>query len=269
MALIQNNNKSILKNVSPLRYPGGKTRAIKILESYVNKYFPNKKNLLSPFFGGGSFELFMTTKGYKIKANDLFTPLYTFWENKKYNSDNLIKKVKEHMPIDKEKFYSMRNSIMNEKDTLKMAAFYFLINRTSFSGATLCGGFSQQAAEKRLTDSSIDRLKNCDVTSVTFTNLDCKTFLINNPENTDTFIYADPPYYIETYIYGKNGDMHETFNHQEFANMIKQRRDWIISYNDCEYIRNLYKDCRIFKEDWAYGMNADKESSEIIIIPSV
>jgi hypothetical protein len=38
------------KNVSPLRYPGGKTRAIAILSSYVSTYFPNKKVLLSPFF---------------------------------------------------------------------------------------------------------------------------------------------------------------------------------------------------------------------------
>ena len=58
------------KNVSPLRYPGGKTRAISILSSYVSTYFPTKKVLLSPFFGGGSFELFMTTKGYTVHGND-------------------------------------------------------------------------------------------------------------------------------------------------------------------------------------------------------
>jgi site-specific DNA-adenine methylase len=35
--------KKSVKNTSPLRYPGGKTRAIPLLESYLVKYFPNKK----------------------------------------------------------------------------------------------------------------------------------------------------------------------------------------------------------------------------------
>ena len=254
------------KNVSPLRYPGGKTRAIAILSSYVSTYFPNKKVLLSPFFGGGSFELFMTTKGYTVHGNDLFVPLYTFWTTKQSNCDTLVTTIKKYMPMTKDKFHQLRASILKE-ETMNVAASYFIINRTSFSGATLCGGYSQQAAEGRLTESSIEKLKACDVRSITFTNLDCNVFLTQHPETTDTLVYADPPYYIDTYIYGKNGDMHENFNHAAFADTIKKRSDWIVSYNDCEYIRELYKDCRIFEAKWSYGMNAKKASSEIIILP--
>jgi len=76
-------SSNVTKNVSPLRYPGGKTRAIHILEKYINTYYPNKKKIISPFFGGGSFELHMKSKGYTIIANDLFIPLYTFWTMKK------------------------------------------------------------------------------------------------------------------------------------------------------------------------------------------
>lgn len=256
-------------NASPLRYPGGKTRAIDILYSYVIKYFPDKKTILSPFFGGGSFELFMTTKGYTIKANDLFVPLYNFWMAKQIDCDKLIVKIKEKIPVTKERFHMYREKIMTEKDIFDMASSYFIINRSSFSGATLCGGFSGQAAEKRMTESSITKLKVCDVSKVSFTNLDCNTFLENNPENIDSLIYADPPYYIDTYIYGKNGDMHESFNHVKFAETIKKRKDWIISYNDCEYVRNLYSDCRIFEVKWSYGMNVSKSSSEILILPSI
>ena len=53
---------------SPLRYPGGKTRAVKILKKYVNTHFPGRKVILSPFFGGGSFEIAMKEEGYKIFA---------------------------------------------------------------------------------------------------------------------------------------------------------------------------------------------------------
>jgi DNA adenine methylase len=257
------------KNISPLRYPGGKTRAIRILETFVDKYYPNRIILLSPFFGGGSFELHMTTKSLRVKGNDLFVPLFTFWQTKKERPEELYNKIKENTPIDKQKFKSMRSSIMSETDPVLIASYYFLINRTSFSGATLCGGFSQQASEKRLTESSLSRLKDCDVSMINFTNLDCNTFLNENPENDNSFIYADPPYYIETYIYGKDGDMHISFDHNAFANQIKKRKDWILSYNDCAYIRTLYEDCRIFEAKWAYGMNAGKGSSEIIILPSL
>lgn len=265
----KNIESKLIKNKSPLRYPGGKTRAIKILESYINEYYPNKKILLSPFFGGGSFELFMKNKGYIIKGNDLFEPLYTFWSIKQENCDKLIQQIRDKMPITKDVFHNLRSSIISTTDNYDKASSYFIINRTSFSGATLCGGFSQQAAEKRLTESSIQRLKDCDVNNIVFSNLDCNIFLRDNPETNETIIYADPPYYIDTYIYGKNGDMHETFNHKEFAETIQKRTDWIISYNDCEYIHNLYKNCRIFKVNWAYGMNASKKSSEILILPPI
>lgn len=255
------------KNKSPLRYPGGKTRAIDILEKYVHDHYSGRTTLLSPFFGGGSFELHMKSKGFEVRGNDLFVPLYTFWTTLQSNKDGLASHIKSKMPVSKESFAQMRANILTSTDALEQAATYFCINRSSFSGATLCGGYSNQAAEKRLTESSVQTLKVCDVSEIVFSNMDCCAFLEKNPQTSSTIVYADPPYYIDTYIYGKDGDMHESFNHAAFAEAIQKRSDWIISYNDCAYIRELYKGCRIFKESWSYGMNASKKSSEIIILP--
>ena len=256
------------KNKSPLRYPGGKTRAIVILEQYLTTHYPTRKTLLSPFFGGGSFELYLTTKGYQVKGNDLFKPLYTFWQTLKDTPEDIKDAVESVMPVTKEYFQELRTTIQTMTDPLEIAAAYYIINRCSFSGATFCGGFSKEASTGRLNESSLRTLVNTNLENVTFSNLDCKEFLVANPETTDTVVYADPPYYISSYIYGKDGDMHEGFDHTGFATAIKQRRDWIISYNDCEYIRNLYKDCRIEKVTWSYGMdNGKKGSSEIVILP--
>jgi DNA adenine methylase len=255
------------KNKSPLRYPGGKTRAIAILENYVKTYFPTKTVLLSPFFGGGSFELAMKCK-CKIYANDLFVPLYNFWKVVQSQSAALVAAIRAKMPVTKESFHNMRSTILENKDPLDQAAAYFCINRSSFSGATLCGGFSAQAAAGRLTESSLQTLAACDTKDIEFSNLDCIAFLEAHPQTNETLVYADPPYYISSYIYGKDGDMHTSFNHEAFAAAIQKRTDWIISYNDCEYIRNLYKDCWIVQESWSYGMNTSKKSSEIIILPS-
>ena len=45
----------VIKNISPLRYPGGKTRACKQLDDILNENFniSSFKNFVSPFFGGG------------------------------------------------------------------------------------------------------------------------------------------------------------------------------------------------------------------------
>ena len=44
---------------------------------------------------------------------------------------------------------------------------------------------------------------------------------------------------------------------------------WFMTYNNCDYIKNLYKNYTIIETSWSYGMNATKESSEIVIINNV
>lgn len=254
-----------VKNKSPLRYPGGKTRAIKILEKYVEAY--KCKTLVSPCFGGGSFELWMYDKGYTVIGNDLFKPLYTFWCISQKDPVGLAEAVRKQMPVTKEKFHALRENIGKMTDS-EVAAAYYIINRCSFSGATFCGGFSSQASTGRLNDASLATLASLDISKVQFSNQDCKVFLDKYKDDSDCVVYADPPYYISTYIYGRDGDLHESFDHVGFAQKIKSCKRWVLSYNDCKYIRDLYAGCRIFTERWSYGMNSTKDSSEIIILPA-
>ena len=67
---------------TPLRYPGGKSRACKKMDPY----FPDLRNYVEfrePFLGGGSVALHIS-KQYphlKITVNDLYEPLVNFWQN--------------------------------------------------------------------------------------------------------------------------------------------------------------------------------------------
>jgi DNA adenine methylase len=253
---------------SPLRYPGGKTRAVKILHEYLGEHYPTRKTLLSPFFGGGSFELSCAGKGYSVYGNDLFVPLYTFWSVVQSTPTELQNSVTAALPVSKEAFLERRRNIASLTDPLEIATSYFIVNRCSFSGATFCGGYSAEAAEKRLNAAAIRRLGEVDLTNVTLSNLDANDFLNNHPQGENTVVYADPPYFIDSYIYGKDGDMHENFDHAKFAQTIRARNDWMVSYNDCAYIRELYSGCRIYSVTWSYGMdNGRKPSTEILILP--
>lgn len=261
-----------IQNKSPLRYPGGKTRACKTLETILNTHFKidTFDTLVSPFFGGGSFEFYLQNN-YKLKliANDKFTPLYNFWYSCKHNNEQLCEKLYTYInKIDKPLFTNIRSNIMEENDILKQSIYYFIINRCSFSGATLSGGFSKDSSINRFTKSSVDRIQNLNLSQINFYNLDFSNFIQSNTSET-TLLFLDPPYYLEkgSKLYGNNGDMHEDFDHKKLFDCLKNRQNWIMTYNNCDYIKKLYKDFKIIDDiNWSYGMNTSKKSSEIVII---
>ena len=258
-------------NVSPLRYPGGKTRACKIIENVILQHFDitSFDTIISPFFGGGSFEFYMQNKyGVMLIVNDKFTPLYNFWKQVKINKAILCEELREIKAVSKEQFIAYRKTIMDlQANILQQATQYFVINRCSFSGSTLSGGFSEEASRKRFTQSSINRIEALDLTNIEIYNEDFYDF-VNTYTPKKALLFLDPPYYLESKskLYGNNGDLHEGFNHNLLFELLTTKKNWVLTYNNCAYIRNLYKDYIILDVNWCYGMNTTKASSEIIII---
>jgi DNA adenine methylase len=259
-------------NQSPLRYPGGKTRACKILDEIVSQHFDISAfdRIISPFFGGGSFEFYMQNKYHlRIIANDKFSPLANFWRTCKiYRGELVVELEKKIDRISKTEFLEYRAQIMQETQQLEQSVMYFIINRCSFSGATLSGGFSQDASKNRFTWSSIQKIAQLELQEFEIANQDFTDFLAQLEQFPRDLLFLDPPYYLDkgSKLYGKSGDMHEGFPHEVLFRIIENRQNWIMTYNDCEYIRDLYKDFLIISAEWSYGMNKTKKSSEIIII---
>jgi len=262
-------------NKSPLRYPGGKTRACKIIDDIILQHFDitGFDTIISPFFGGGSFEFYLQNKyGLKLIVNDKFTPLYNFWKQVKVNKTILCEELRKIKSVSKQQFTSYRNTIMNlNANLLQQSIQYFIINRCSFSGSTLSGGFSEEASSKRFTPSSINKIEALDLTYIEIYNndfYDFTNYITNNLTTINPLLFLDPPYYLESKsnLYGNNGDMHEGFNHKLLFELLNIKKNWIVTYNNCDYIRTLYKDYIIIDVNWSYGMNTSKASSEIIII---
>jgi DNA adenine methylase len=248
---------------SPLRYPGGKTRAIKHLLPHIPE-----GDICSPFLGGGSLELVLS-KDRTVYAYDAFYPLYNFWDCLLTEKDYLVEQVKKLHPLDKETFKALRMLLRgyapSQGKSVELAAAYFAINRSSFSGATLSGGFSQQAAEGRFNENSIKRLANFDAPNL---KVGFAGFEESIEQHENCFLYLDPPYFLEekSKLYGKNGDMHEGFDHKLLHSLLTNRQNWLLCYNDCEFIREHYSDYEIVAAEWAYGMNKSKKSNEVFII---
>jgi DNA adenine methylase len=246
--------------MSGLRYPGGKTRSVDLLKRFV----PAKHNrFISPFIGGGSFEIELASHG-TLLGFDIFKPLVVFWQWLLKDPAMLAARSAELMPVDLNKFKILRIWLIEniEVDSVDVAATYFVINRCSFSGSTLSGGFSAESAVKRFTQSSIDRIRNFTALNV---QVNCQSFDITLLDPVDAFIFADPPYYTAKKLYGVDGEG-QNIDHTLLRDLIIKQKDWMITYDDCPEIRILYDDYTFIKVAWAYGMNKSKKSNEVLIL---
>ena len=260
---------------SPLRYPGGKSRGAK----YITTFVPNDaKEFCSPFIGGGSVELMIAARGTKVYGYDIFQPLTCFWKHLLKSpmalatlSDTYRTPLDGNRGLTRQDFLRFKKDLSAEPATrLTHAAKFYALNRSSFSGATLSGGYSKQAAYKRFTTSSIERVRKFQEPNL---EVGCLDFKESIPKHPDAFLYCDPPYMLEknNNLYGKNGDTHSGFDHEGLFNLLNKRKGWLLSYNNTPEIREMYKDYEIFDAHWAYGMkNVSTKtmgsSSEILII---
>jgi len=242
---------------SPLRYPGGKNRAIKSILSLIPE---DETTLCSPFLGGASIELACTTR-MTVYGSDIFEPLTDFWKSLITHKEELINIVKSYFPLEKKEFYKLQKKLLHIKDPIERGAVFFVLNRSSFSGTTMSGGMSP--GHPRFTISSIDRLKHFNVKNFYVENLDYKE-TIN--KHKDAFCYLDPPYLNGQALYGVKGDTHKDFDHEELAKILQDKERWIMSYNDCQEIRDMYSSFTIISIEWVYGMSKNKSSNEILIL---
>ena len=75
---------------SPLRYPGGKSRAVSTILPHIPK---GTKKLCSPFIGGGSVELACVARGIEVLGSDVFPPLVDFWQEAIEDAEGLAETV--------------------------------------------------------------------------------------------------------------------------------------------------------------------------------
>lgn len=242
---------------SPLRYPGGKQRAVKSIYAVIPE---EEKKLCSPFLGGASIELACSTR-MVVQGYDIFEPLVAFWQEILEDSTRLAERVRSYYPLSRTKFYNLQKRYTTLTDKTERAAAFFVLNRSSFSGTTLSGGMSPD--HPRFTPSAIERVEKFQADNFKVEHADYRDAI---PLNEDAFLYLDPPYLNGQALYGLRGDTHKGFDHDALAELLYKRDRWIMSYNDCEEIRTLYKDYTILSVEWIYGMSKNKQSNEVLVM---
>jgi len=249
-----------------LRYPGGKSKATKTLAPW---YPDNFKEYREPFIGGGSVA-FYTTQAYPdvpVWINDLYVPLYNFWVQLRDNGEELserLKEIKEKASdfgtqdekdaAHKELFDKTKVDI-NTQEGVERAASFFILNKCSFSGLTENSTFSVTASRSNFSFVGIEKLKDYSrlMKNWKITNIDYSEVM--NAPGQDVFVFLDPPYDIKDFLYGKNREMHKSFDHDIFAEKVYEcPHKFMITYNVNDRLLELYKDYYLREWKLRYSM---------------
>jgi len=264
---------------TPLRYPGGKSKAIKTLTPWFPQIISEYRE---PFIGGGSIAI-QITKLYPdipVWINDLYVPLYNFWVQLRDRGEELSERVREEKQRtldagdnDKvtEKAKELFNKYKDEIDTyddFEKAVAFFIMNKCSFSGLTENSTFSQTASNSNFSLVGANKLAQFSelIKHWKITNIDYSE-VMKASGSSNTFVFLDPPYDIKDFLYGKNREMHKSFDHDRFADDVYNCvHKFMITYNVNDRLMELYKNYNLKEWKLRYSMahRGDKGTDENI-----
>jgi len=258
---------------SPLRLPGGKTRAIKTL----NRLLTPCREWREPFLGGGSVSLHMSKKYPKTRiwVNDLYYPLYNFWSVLQKDGERLsdtLLDIKDSIGSNTQAHHDLFDACkfgINRESSFDAAVSFYVLNKCSYSGLTEKSAFSSTASKNNFTRQNICKLKDYSdmIQRWKITNLDYSEVVLK--EGADVLMFLDPPYDIDDYLYGSNKELRRSFDHEQFALTVEScKHKFILTYNINEFIERRYKRYEQREYVLQYGMvhrgQANKKSELII-----
>jgi len=265
------------KLTTPVRYPGGKSRAVKFLMPKMPEGITEYRE---PFVGGGSmaFAFSQANPDAKIWINDLYYNLYCFWTALQSDPKGFGQAMIEKKLIAEEKGEEGHRALFAEsKEVLKNIEWYSIhdvgvawwcLNKMSFSGLTESGTLSKQACASNFSMLQCTKLEayGHHIKDWKITNQDYTTLLERS--TASTLVFLDPPYDKvgsngKSILYGKNGEMHKGFNHLKFAVDCRLRdAQMMVTYDSNPELIELWKDWYPESWDLTYTMHSGKNYRE-------
>ena len=265
---------------TPLRYPGGKSRACE----KMGPYFPDLRNyeqFREPFLGGGSVAIYITKKypNLDIWVNDLYEPLVNFWQQLQMFGvdikDKLVDlKTANNTPVLARELFLKAKEKINDQSlpSIDRAVAFYIVNKCSFSGLTESSSFSEQASNSNFSMRGIEKLPEYSklISKWRITNYSYDYLLDGN---MGAFVYLDPPYDIKDNLYGRKGSMHKGFDHDKFAaDCAACYMHQLISYNSDQLVKDRFKNWKTGEFDLTYTMRSvgeymreQKERKELLL----
>lgn len=271
----------MLRDKSPLRYPGGKS----ILSKFLREVIVNNNLKGGTYFelyaggAGAALDLLYSNTVNRIVLNDADFHIYALWKSMLDNSDAFIDKI-EAINVDLNEWYKQHEIYENFRNhTLDDVGFSaFFLNRCNRSGiltkAGPIGGFEQNGNYKidaRFNKANlIERVKMIRTFSGNIEIYNCDTidFIKKNKkllENPNSFMYLDPPYYKKGKSLYLNYYVHS--DHEQLRDILTCIRhcNWLVSYDNVQEIQDLYSDFQNCIIELSYSLQAKRKTTEFCI----
>lgn len=201
-----------------------------------------------------------------LNSRDDFIAVRRFFEDEqfedKYFSEELRLTDITFPPPEAAELKEIRTRITKDYDVRRAAMFMKLL-RYSYSSS--CKSYASQPFDIRRLFGLITELKNR-MANVVVENQDFET-LINHYDRPDAFFYADPPYFSTEDMYAVDFNLDDHVRLKDTLKNIKGK--FLLSYNDCPEIRELYNGFSLFDFSRTHSMaqryEAGKEFKELLI----
>lgn len=226
---------------------GGK----KALRKKILEQFPEKGtyNRYIEVFGGAGWVLFSTDKHAKMEVyNDVNGNLVNLFRCIKHHP-NAVQEELEFILMSREQFLDAREQlgVQGVTDIQRAARFFILIKESFGTDLRSFGLRSKDMDKAKEYLTAVSKRLN----TVVIENLDFQRVL-KNYDKTDALFYLDPPYYETEKYYPDRFMPEDHVRLKESLDGIKGK--FVLSYNDCEYIRELYKEYTIIEVDRLHNL---------------
>lgn len=243
--------------LSPLRYPGGKSALYGRLSELIRlNTRGDDVTYVEPYAGGAGagIGLLITGEVKSIHINDLDGAVYSFWDACVSRNAEFISKM-ESVPLTVEEWERQKliYSSRAEVDPFDLGFATFYLNRTNRSGVLNggpIGGLDQSGPYKidarfnRKTLAERLRLIGLYSRRITVSNDDGTTTIEKYRRREDTFIYADPPYFMKAGSLYMNS--FTSSDHAALAACLNSIPDanWVLTYDNVPQVGELYSNRR-------------------------
>lgn len=201
-----------------------------------------------------------------LNSREDFNALREFFEterfdDKYFNEEQLLTELL-LPPPEAEELKEIRTRITKDYDVRRAAMFLKLLRYSYSSG---CKSYASQPFDIRRLFELIKQLENR-MANVVVENQDFET-LIKHYDRENALFYADPPYMSSEDMYEVSFNRNDHLRLKETLSKIKGK--FLLSYNDCEEIRELYSGYCILdfsrQHSMAQRYEAGKEFKELLI----
>ncbi len=243
-------------SVTPLRYPGGKTWLLDYVKEFLKFHRLEPIALVEPYAGSASISIGLLRVGLVQEAfiSEKDPLIVAFWNAVLENNDELIEYVST-LEISMDTWFSSKKYLSYDSaekySTIELAGAFLFFNRTNYSGIIKggpLGGKRQESSykldcrfnRKRIMEKIRNlqglegRLHVSESDGIDF----MEKMAMNGPE--EMIFYIDPPYYgagKNLYRYYFTDKEHEELS----AFLTTLELPWLLSYDDAEFIKALYK----------------------------